>query len=218
MFLTRTYNVTDMLPSKYATNAAISIAIMTICLSISSSDVVFAHSSHLFASSKSLLLKQSLLPSKYRFVGSSVTYSVQDWDGGIRPVMMIDENAGWLEGAQESVLDPKKHAVGLSVQLFRSSKGARNDFGQFFTNAHPETVYLPGETWLGGTAVGGLGDRETIYRIEDSYGHCPQHLTSGVSFVYKNAIFSTQTCTLTAGDSGSLNLARRMLQRARALR
>jgi hypothetical protein len=112
-------------------------------------------------------------------IGSRVTYSVQDWDGGIRLVMIIDENAGWLEGAQESVLDPKRHAVGLSVHLFRNSKGARSDFGQFFTNSQPETVYLAGESWSAGTAVSGLGHRATIYHVEDAKWSRPP--TSAVS-------------------------------------
>jgi hypothetical protein len=173
-----------------------------------------ASSTSLFVSSKPLLLKQSLLPAHYRLKKISVVYSVQDWDGGIKPVMTIDENNGWLEASQEDALDPRHHAVLLSVQLFRTVGGARQDFGQFFTNEHPETIYVPGSTWLGGSSLPGLGDQATVYRISDDSSRCPQHLTSGVSFVYRNGIFSVSVCTATVGERSAVNLAGRLLARA----
>jgi hypothetical protein len=145
-------------------------------------------------------------------------YSVRDWDGGIKPVMAVDEHNGWLEASQEAAVDRQGHAVQLSVQLFRSATGANADFSQFFTNAHPETIYVPGSTWLGGSPVHGLGDRATVYRVSDDNSRCPSHLTSGVSFVYRNGIFSTSVCTVTVGEQRALGLAQRLLAHARTSR
>jgi hypothetical protein len=139
---------------------------------------------------------------------------VQAWDGNIGPVMRIDEKYGWMEAAQESALDPRKYEVDLSVQLFRTARGARGDFGQFFTNAHPETIYEPGSTWLGGTPVRGLGDVATLYRIRNDSSRCPQQLVSGLSFVYGNGIFSVGVCLHTVGESGAQGLAHRLLKQA----
>jgi hypothetical protein len=177
-----------------------------------------ASSDPLFASSRTLLLGQHALPPHYHLKGVKVVYSVQDWDGGIKPVMAIDEQNGWLEASQEAALDPRRHAVLLSVQLFRTVAGARADFGQFFTNAHPETIFVPGTTWLGGSSVPRLGDQATVYRISDDNSRCPQHITSGVSFVYRNGIFSASVCTATVGERSALDLASRMLARARPAR
>jgi hypothetical protein len=172
----------------------------------------------LFSSSKSLLLTRTRLPAHYRFVKIQVVYSVQDWDGNVKPVMAIDERNGWLEASQEAALDPSRHAVAMSVQLFRTVAGARADFGQFFTNAHPETIYVPGQTWLGGSSVSGLGDQATVYRVSDDNSHCPARVTSGVSFVFRNGIFSVSVCTATVGENSALNLARRLLTRAQTVR
>jgi hypothetical protein len=102
----------------------------------------------------------------------------------------------------------------VSAQLFRSPSGARSDFSQFFTNAHPETIYEPGATWLGGSPLAGLGDRATIYRIADDNSRCRDHLTSGVSFVYRNAIFSAEVCLESVGEQAAKDLARRLLSHA----
>jgi hypothetical protein len=173
---------------------------------------------HLFTSARLLLLRSTALPAHYHYHGFFVQDNVATWDGGIKPVISIDEQNGWSEGAEEAATDATKHEVLLSVQLFRTSTGARTDFGQFFTNAHPETVYVPGSEWLGGTALRGYGDRATIYRESDTASHCPGHLTSGVTFVYFNGIFSARVCFKTAGESGAEDLARRLLRRAKQAR
>jgi hypothetical protein len=170
-----------------------------------------------FSSARRLLLRASALPRGYRYRGYSVEDSVASWDGGIRPVMAIDERNGWLQGAEEFFLDPRGYDAGLSVQIFATAKGARADFEQFFTNSHPETIYLPGSTWLGGRSVSGLGDRATLYRISDATSRCPEELTAGLTFVYRNGIFSSQVCLRTGGEKAARDLARRLLSRARAV-
>lgn len=168
----------------------------------------------LFQSARLLLLRKNLLPHRYRYHGYFIQDNVATWDGGIRPIMQIDEQHGWIEGAEESIKDPKKHDALLSIQLFRTPAGARADFGQFFTNSHPETVYEPGSDWLGGSPVGGYGHPATIYRIHDGSSRCPKQLVSGLTFVYRNGIFSVGACLETVGESGVRDLARRLLRRA----
>lgn len=169
----------------------------------------------LFQSAKLLLLRKNLLPHRYRYYGYFVQDNVATWDGGIRPIMQIDEQHGWIEGAEEALKDPKKHDAMLSVQLFRTPAGARADFGQFFTNSHPETVYEPGSDWLGGSSIAGYGHPATIYRIHDGSSRCPKQLVSGLTFVYRNGILSVGVCTETVGESAARDLARRLLNRAR---
>lgn len=173
-----------------------------------------AQSGPLFSSARLLLLRSSALPRHYRYRGFMVEDNVANWDSGIKPVYTIDIQNGWIEGAREAALDPKKHDVLLAVQLFRTAGGARSDFGQFFTNAHPETIYEPGAQWLGGASVRGLGDRATVYRIADDNRSCPEHLVSGLTFVYGNGIFSVELCTETVGEKGATDLAKRLLARA----
>jgi hypothetical protein len=170
----------------------------------------------LFNSSHALLLNRSNLPAGYQYRASQLVLSVADWDGNLKPVMAIDERYGWMEASSETLRDRKGREADISVQLFRSANGARGDFGQFFTNRHPQSSYVPGQHWLGGASVKGLGDRATLFRISDDSSTCPQHVASGVTFVYRNGIFSTQVCTGTMGDAGALSLAGRLLAHARA--
>jgi hypothetical protein len=170
-----------------------------------------------FSSARPLLLKQSALPRHYRYVSSFVDDSVGHWDGGIQQVIAIDSRYGWLEGAQELVHDPGKHEVDISVQLFDTAQGARGDFAQFFTNKHPQTIYIPGAYWLGGIAVKGYGNRATLYREQDLNSACPKHLITGLTFVYGNGIFSVGVCTRTVGDVGAGMLGKRLLARARSI-
>lgn len=178
-------------------------------------EITLAASAPLFQSAKLLLLRKTLLPQRYRYHGYFVQDNVATWDGGIRPIMQIDEQHGWIEGAEEAVKDPRRHDAMLSVQLFRTAAGARADFGQFFTNRHPETVYEPGSDWLGGSPISGYGHLATIYRIHDGSSRCPRQLVSGLTFVYRNGIFSVGVCTETVGESGARDLARRLLSRTR---
>ncbi len=168
-----------------------------------------------FSSSRVLLLRSSALPPGYRYRGYFVQQSVNGWDNNIPPIVAIDRRNGWLEAAEEKALDPTKHDVFLSVQLFRTPQGARTDFSLFFTNENPETRFEPGTSWLGATTIRRLGDIGTLYHISDESSRCPRHLTAGVSFVYGNGIFSTGVCTKTVGDAGAKDLARRLLSRAR---
>lgn len=177
---------------------------------------VRAGNAPLFQSARLLLLRKNLLPARYRYHGYFIQDNVETWDGGIHPVMQIDERYGWIEGGEEAVKDPKGHEAMLSVQLFRTAAGARGDFGQFFTNSHPETVYEPGNDWLGGSSIGGYGHPATIYRIHDATSKCPKQLVSGLTFVYRNGIFSVGVCLETVGESGARDLARRLLNRARS--
>lgn len=170
-----------------------------------------------FSSARLLLLRPSALPPHYRYRGYSLEDSVARWDGGIKPVMAIDERNGWLQGAEEMALDPKGNDAGLSVQLFNTARGARADFQQFFTNSHPETIYQPGSTWLGGRSVRGFGDRATLYRISDATSRCPDRLTAGLTFVYGNGIFSSLVCLHTVGENAARDLAQRLLNRAHAV-
>jgi hypothetical protein len=105
----------------------------------------------------------------------------------------------------------------LSAQLFQTAAGARSDFGQFFTNQHPETIYEPGTYWRGAVSIR-LGDRATLYHIEDDGSRCPRHLTTGLSFVFGNALFSVGVCSLPSGDSQSRDLAQRLLAHARIVK
>lgn len=170
-----------------------------------------------FTSPASLLLKQNALPHGYRYRNSFVQHSVERWDGDIAPVLAIDEQNGWLAAAQESALDPSGRTVMLSVQLFTTDSGARRDFAQFFTNAHPQTRFLPDTYWLGGTPARGLGNRATLYHILDKSSPCPRHQTAGLSFVYRNALFSASVCQGTPGDRGVRELARRLYARAQKI-
>ncbi|MGI8827062.1 MAG: hypothetical protein ACR2JC_15755 [Chloroflexota bacterium] len=174
---------------------------------------VAAHPST-FGSARGLLLTPRLLPHRYHYHGLFVQDSVRDWDGGIKPLIAIDERFGWIEGAQESVTDPGGRRARLSVQLFRSAPGARGDFAQFFTNAHPETLYEPGAQWLGSSPVSGLGNPASIYREQSDASSCPQGLVAGVTYVYGNGIFSVGVCLRTVGEQGARDLARRMMSRA----
>src|SRR5579864_2908345 len=106
-----------------------------------------ARSNPVWSSSRALMLKPSALPTHFRYQGIKVIDSVLDWDQNIKPIVQIDIRNGWLEAAEEFAQDGTKHDVGLSVQLFRSNSGALADFGQFFTNSHPETIYIPGAHW-----------------------------------------------------------------------
>lgn len=191
--------------------------LLALCLSIAPIAGVQASGPSLFSSSRLLLLKKSQLPPHYRYRSSKVIDSVLDWDQNIKPVYQVDIKNGWLEGAEEFAADPKGKDVGLSVQLFRTPGGALSDFGSFFTNAHPETIYVPGQHWLGGIAVKGIGDRATLYRVSDSSSMCPGELLAGISFVYRNALFSVQVCLHTVGESGARNLAQRLLAHARTV-
>lgn len=181
---------------------------------------VWAHSVHagsapLFQSARLLLLRKNLLPKHYSYHGYFIQDDVETWDGGVRPVMLIDEKYGWIEGGEEAIKDPKRHTAMVSVQLFRTAAGATGDFGQFFTNSHPETIYEPGSDWLGGSAIAGYGRPATIYRIHDATSTCPKQLVSGLTFVYRNGIFSVGVCLETVGENGARDLARRLLNRAR---
>lgn len=176
---------------------------------------VHASNASAFAAPATLLLKASALPRGFRYRGYFVQSSVARWDGNIPPIVAIDEKNGWLSGAQESALDTKGYHAMISVQLFFSPAGARSDFGQFFTNAHPQSRFVPDTYWLGGKAVRGMGDRATLYHILDNTSHCPAHLSVGVSFVFRNGIFSAGGCARTLGDAGALDLGHRLLQRAR---
>lgn len=191
------------------------ILVLILLAPLTGSQRVHADRAPLFQSARLLLLRKNLLPHRYRYHGYFIQDNVATWDGGIRPIMQIDEQHGWIEGAEESVKDPRKHDALLSIQLFRTPAGARGDFGQFFTNRHPETVYEPGSDWLGGSSVGGYGHPATIYRIHDASSRCPKQLVSGLTFVYRNGIFSVGACLETVGEPGVRDLARRLLQRAR---
>jgi len=163
-----------------------------------------------------LLLKGPSLPRHYRYLSSFSQYSVSDWDGGIRQVMAIDIQNGWWQAAQESVSDPHRRPLMMSVQLFRSAIGARADFGQFFTNNHPETRFQPGATWLGATAIAGYGSRASIYGVQDDTSHCFQHVMTGLTFVYGNGIFSIGACTAPNGDAVARQFGKLLLKRARS--
>lgn len=171
----------------------------------------------IFSSAGRLLLRQRDLPPHYQFVRSFVQDSVVSWDGNIRQIVTIDEQNGWLQAAQESIRDATKRPVGMSVQLFEGHAGAVRDFGQFFTNSHPETVFVPGQHWLGGSALRGVGDRATLYRIQDDFSRCPRGVTTGLSFVYANALYSVVVCTRGAGERAARDLAERLLARARQI-
>ena len=170
-----------------------------------------------YSSAKSLLLPARSFPGRYHVLRTSVTYTVRAWDGGIAPVMAIDERYGWMQGAEEDARDPAGRDVSISAQIFDTPSGARGDFGQFFTNSHPQSVYLPGTYWLGGTSVHGMGDRATLYRIEDDSSRCPQHLTTGLSVAFRNAILSVQVCTLKTGKAQALQLGKLLLRHARSV-
>lgn len=170
-----------------------------------------------YASVRPLILSQRLLPAHYRYRGVQIQDSVADWDSNIKQVMAIDEQNGWIEGARETARDTRNRPVRVAVQLFRTNSGARADFNQFFTNSHPETIYNPSAEWLGGSSIGGFGRPATIYRYSDTGSGCPQGLVSGISYVYANALFSVEVCLHTAGEGGARDLARRLLQRARAV-
>jgi len=109
------------------------------------------HQPFAYTSARALLLPVRALPRGYGHVRSFVQQSVSRWDGGIRPIMAVDESNGWLEAAQETMRDGHGKPAAVSVQLFRDAGGARRDFAAFFINAHPETIYMPGAEWLGGT-------------------------------------------------------------------
>ena len=168
-----------------------------------------------FTSSASLRLQKSELPHGYRYVSYFVQDSVRAWDGNLSPVVAIDQKNGWMEAVEEMALDPLKRDVMLSVQLFRTAQGARSDFSFFFTNDHPETRYQPDATWLGASAIRGLGVVANLYHVSDGTSRCPRHLTAGVSFVYGNGIFSSSVCTRTVGDRAAKDLAWRLFSRAR---
>jgi hypothetical protein len=170
-----------------------------------------------FTSSASLRLHKSDLPRGYAVVGYFVQDSVQAWDGNLSPVVAIDQKNGWMEAVEEKALDPSKRDVLLSVQLFRTAQGARSDFSLFFTNDHPETRFQPDATWLGASAIRGLGVVANLYHILDDNSRCPRHLTAGVSFVYGNGIFSSSVCTRTVGDRAAKDLAWRLFSRARKI-
>lgn len=170
-----------------------------------------------FSSARRLVLSRSALPRHYRYVRTSVFDSVGTWDGDIQPVVAIDRRYGWLEAAQEDLSDPSRHYAGVSAQIFLTARGAFADFGQFFTNSHPQTIYEPGAYWLGGLSLKGFGDRATLYRIRDTTSACPSHLTIGLTFVYGNGIFSAGVCTRTAGERGVRDLARRLLAHVRSV-
>ena len=193
------------------------LSILSVCMSLLPLVTARASGSTTFSSSRKLLLKQAQLPAHYRYRSSNVIDSVLDWDQNIRPVYQVDIKNGWLEGAQEFMRDPKGKDAGLSVQLFRTHSGAMSDFGSFFTNAHPETIYVPGQHWLGGIAVSGIGDRATLYRVSDSASMCPSELLAGLSYVFRNALFSVQVCLHTVGESGARNLALKLLSHARTV-
>lgn len=193
-----------------------SVACLTVfAFSVAPGQALHASGHANFISSHALLLPASALPHGYTARTSPVVYSVADWDGGIKPLMAIDERNGWLEGAQQTGHDNHRRPISLSVQLFRTAGGARADFGQFFTNAHPETMYTPGAQWLGGSSVRGYGDLASLYRIEDDTSKCSQHLSSGLSFTFSNALFSVSACTIPAGETQARNLAKRLISRAR---
>lgn len=168
-----------------------------------------------FTSAASLRLQKSDLPRGYKYVSYFVQDSVQAWDGNLSPVIAIDQKNGWMEAVEEKALDPSKRDVLLSVQLFRTAQGARSDFSLFFTNDHPETRYQPDASWLGSSAIRGLGVVANLYHISDGNSHCPRHLTSGISFVYGNGIFSSSVCTKTVGDRAAKDLASRLFSRAK---
>jgi len=188
------------------------ILTLLLCLQLLGSTPAGAAS---FSSARSLLLRATDLPSRYRFVSSTAQDSVIQWDGNIRQIVAVDEQNGWLEAAEESVRDLYRHPVGMSVQLFQTHDGAMRDFGMFFTNSHPETIYVPGQHWLGGTAIKAFGNRATLYRIQDDFSRCPGQVTIGLSFVDANAIFSVDVCLRGAGERAARELARRLLKRAR---
>lgn len=168
-----------------------------------------------FSSARALLLPKNGLPHGVRYRYAVSIDSVSTWDGGIGPVMAIDRKNGWWQGAEEYARDVKGRDVMLSAQIFFTASGARNDFTQFFTNAHPETRFIPGAYWLGGAGLKGLGDRATLYHTENDSSHCPGHTTSDLSFVYGNAIFSAEVCATSTGDASVRDLARRLYSRAR---
>lgn len=175
---------------------------------------VQARPSSAFSSARSLLLSPRGFPHGYHYRRQHQVDSVLEWDGGLKVVMSIDEGNGWLQGAEEYASDPRHHDAMLSAQVFATAGGARGDFNQFFTNAHPGTRFVPGQTWLGGVTVRGFGSIATLSRVADDSSHCPGHLTTGLSFVYGNAILSVSVCTETVGDKGARALATRMVQRA----
>ena len=170
-----------------------------------------------FSSARALLLPKSSLPHGVRYRYAVSIDSVSTWDGGIGPVVAIDRKNGWWQGAEEYARDTKRQDVMLSAQIFFSASGARSDFAQFFTNAHPETRFIPGAYWLGGTTVKGLGDRATLYHTENDSSHCPGHTTADLSFVYGNAILSAEVCATSTGDASVRELGKRLFARARAL-
>ena len=173
-----------------------------------------ARTNSAFSSARPLLLAPSGFPHGYRYRNQHEVDSVQEWDGGLRMVMTIDEGNGWLQGAEEYAADPRHHDAMLSAQVFATAAGARGDFNQFFTNAHPGTRFVPGQTWLGGIPMRGYGSVATLYRVADDNSHCPGQLTTGLSFVYGNAILSVSVCTQTVGDWGARDLATRLARRA----
>lgn len=186
-------------------------------VSLGASSQVQARTEPSFSSAHSLLLTKSVFPPHYRYRGSETVYTVQAWDGGVQPVIDLDSKNGWTEGAEETASDPRGHDVMLSAQIFSSAAGARGDFAQFFTNEHPQTRFVPGQTWLGGKTIRGFGDVATLYRISDENGRCPHQLLTGISFTYGNALLSVGVCTQTVGERGARDLASRLLRRAKAL-
>lgn len=173
-----------------------------------------AHSTSGYSSADKLLLSARELPAHFRLVSSFTQDSVITWDGNVKQIVAIDERNGWLEAAQESVRDRLNRPVEMSVQVFQSHAGAMRDFGQFFTDSHPETIYVPGQHWLGGAAAPGFGDRATLYRIQDDFSRCPGRLTTGLSFVYRTALFSVAVCSRPGGETAARELAGRLLARA----
>jgi hypothetical protein len=168
-----------------------------------------------FSSSQALVLKKSGFPHGYRYRSSSLSSTVEDWDQGDTPILAIDRKNGWMEATEETAFDATKHDVIVSVQLFRSPTGAKSDFGQFFTNAHPQSRFLPEAYWLGGKAVHGLGAVATLYHMSYKISRCPAHLTAGLSFAFGNAIFSVTVCTRSAGDKGARDLANRLFAQSK---
>jgi len=173
------------------------------------------HQPSAYTSARALLLRARDLPRGYGHVRSFVQQSISQWDGGIRPIMAVDESNGWLEAAQETMHDGHGKPAAVSVQLFRDAGGARRDFAAFFTNAHPETVYMPGAEWLGGYPITGLGRPATIFRTSDSTSGCPGNLSAGIAWITSNALFNVRVCLRTVGETGARDLARRLSAHSR---